>query len=225
MSSKYISSNNEFFNSTIIQYNQHALPPLYFHRWELWINYLHVMAHTISSCGCSWWLRRRGWVYVAALRGQRGGGRVVVCWRGAGLWSGGCVEARMSAAAEGWRSRSQHWWPHHHNERSYLLRERGQRSRPPQQHGALTLRLTDTHLDCGRVSVLSFNSSSETSVSRISGLDLFPYLRHTQRQTHGQLIERENLKGWAATRPGGCQMEKTHHREKETPWLNWARGK
>lgn len=39
-----------------------------------------------------------------------------------------------------------------------------------------------THLDCGSVSLLSFNSSSDTSVSRISGLDLFPYLRHTSRQ-------------------------------------------
>lgn len=44
--------------------------------------------------------------------------------------------------------------------------------------------LSNTHLDCGSESVLSFNSSSETSVSRISGLDLFPYLRHkTDRQT------------------------------------------
>lgn len=39
-------------------------------------------------------------------------------------------------------------------------------------------RLSDTHLDCGNESVLSFNSSSETSVSRISGPDLLPYLRH-----------------------------------------------
>lgn len=80
MSPKYISSNNEFFNSTIIQYNQHALPPLYFHRWELWINYLHVMAHTISSCGCSWWLRRRveyTWQRLE-VRGDE-----------AGWWSGG----------------------------------------------------------------------------------------------------------------------------------------
>lgn len=38
--------------------------------------------------------------------------------------------------------------------------------------------LSDTHLDCGNESVLSFSSSSETSVSRISGLDLLPYLRH-----------------------------------------------
>lgn len=38
--------------------------------------------------------------------------------------------------------------------------------------------LSDTHLDCGKESVLSFSSSSETSMSRTSGLDLFPYLRH-----------------------------------------------
>lgn len=42
--------------------------------------------------------------------------------------------------------------------------------------------LSGTHLDCGNESVLSFNSSSETSVSRISGPDLFPYLRHRQSQ-------------------------------------------
>lgn len=41
---------------------------------------------------------------------------------------------------------------------------------------------THTHLDCGDESVLSFNSSSETSVSRISGLDLFPYLRHREER-------------------------------------------
>lgn len=47
---------------------------------------------------------------------------------------------------------------------------------------SLKLLQTETHLDCGSVSVLSFNSSSETSVSRISGLDLFPYLRRAKTQ-------------------------------------------
>ena len=42
-----------------------------------------------------------------------------------------------------------------------------------------------TNLDCGSASELSFSSSSETSVSRISGLDLFPYLRHRDRWTDG----------------------------------------
>lgn len=52
-----------------------------------------------------------------------------------------------------------------------------------QQQSAM---LSDTHLDCGNESVLSFNSSSETSVSRISGLDLLPYLRHRKRRVDDQ---------------------------------------
>lgn len=58
-----------------------------------------------------------------------------------------------------------------------------------QKHGVTTAwgsrqqaALSGTHLDCGNESVLSFNSSSETSVSRISGLDLLPYLRHRKSQ-------------------------------------------
>lgn len=55
------------FNSTIIQYNQHALPPLYFYVLHMTLNKLFTifMAHTLSSCDCSWGLRRKGWIYVA----------------------------------------------------------------------------------------------------------------------------------------------------------------
>lgn len=164
------------FNSTIIQYNQHALPHItfMFHRWELWINYLQF--YGTSSCDCSWWVRRRGWIYVAAHEGKRDRGRVVVWCRR--VCSDGCVEVRMSAVR--W---SQHWWQHHHNDGSYLVRERskGQVSFLWELQQCHTHSFTHTHLDCGSASVLSFNSSSETSVSRISGLDLFPYLRHRKR--------------------------------------------
>lgn len=50
-----------------------------------------------------------------------------------------------------------------------------------------------THLDCGSVSVVSFNSSSETSVSRISGLDLFPYLTHKYIELHGSELMTDYL--------------------------------
>lgn len=44
------------------------------------------------------------------------------------------------------------------------------------------------------MSVLSFSSSSETSVSRISGLDLFPYLRHKKTDTQA-IKQKGEIKG------------------------------
>lgn len=64
----------------------------------------------------------------------------------------------------------------------HIWRERSKgHSQLPMSHDIVMLTVLHTHLDCGSVSVLSFNSSSETSVSRMSGLDLFPYLRQKQR--------------------------------------------
>lgn len=56
--------------------------------------------------------------------------------------------------------------------------------------------LSDTDLDCGNESVLSFNSSSDTSVSRISGLDLLPYLRHRKKQEEGFSMVRLEGNQW-----------------------------
>lgn len=60
---------------------------------------------------------------------------------------------------------------------------------------------THTHLDCGSESVLSFNSISEISVSRISGPDLFPYLEHRQKkESKGVIIKlRRKLTGLPTT--------------------------
>lgn len=74
----------------------------------------------------------------------------------------------------------------HHNDGSYLQRDdRDKRSSQTSVHTRTRTHThghTHTHLDCGRGSVLSFSSSSDTSVSRTSGLDLFPYLQGN-RQT------------------------------------------
>lgn len=89
-------------------------------------------------------------------------------------------------------SESQRWpgaaeWWHHHNDGSYLRRGRSKE----QIFGMSTLRSCASnlwgrrlYLDCGSVSLLSFSSSSEISVSRTSGLDLFPYLRCPKHKTN-----------------------------------------
>lgn len=169
--------------------------------------------------------QEEGWVYVAALRGKRGRGRVVVRWRGAGLWSGGCVEARMSAAAEQWWGGSQHWWQHHHNEGSYLLRERGERSRPQQRHGHLTLRFTDAQTSTVE-GCLCFPSAAALRPACPESQDWTSFHTwDTKRQTHRLSSKREKLKGWATTWTWWVSNGKNpSQRERET-LLNWARGK
>lgn len=78
--------------------------------------------------------------------------------------------------------------------------------------------LSYTHLDCGSESVLSFNSSSETSVSRISGLDLFPYLRHTKtdRQTGKGVTDYQAEEEFKGLTPNlDLLLIKWYHREKD----------
>lgn len=141
------------------------------------------MAHTISSCECSLRVRRRGWLYVAARMGKRGRGRVIILVQEGMEWlmcRGQNVSGGGAAVKPTLRKASPQWW--------VISGEREARVRGQvflwelQRCGALLQLQSHTHLDCGSVSLLSFNSSSETSVSRISGLDLFPYLE-THKET------------------------------------------
>lgn len=88
------------------------------------------------------------------LTGQNGSGRAVAMWE----------PAPMPASPQRWIISGKRSKRHRVIFMRWLQQQRAM--------------LSDTHLDCGNESVLSFNSSSETSVSRISGLDLLPYLRH-----------------------------------------------
>ena len=147
------------------------------------------MAHTTSSFDRVQWLRRRGWLRVVTCRGKRGTEAGEVSWRIGGKWRDRGLEVRMAAEAgrRQWcgfnvdgsitTMMGHIWWDRGKGQGISFLwgLQRGC------AYSTHTNTHTHTHLDCGSVSVLSFSSSSETSVSRISGLDLFPYLRHKER--------------------------------------------
>lgn len=142
------------------------------------------MAHTLSRFDRCWWVRR-SLIYVAAWRSKMGRGRVVIWHRR--VWCDRWVEVRMSAAA-GWQ------WGGAKTHDSITTMTGHIWWESSKRHGQVPVRNTEKlcsnvstspYLDCGSVSVLSFNSSSETSVSRISGFDLFPYLRQTRREGKG----------------------------------------
>lgn len=185
------------------------------------------MAHNVSSSDCNWWIKGRGvnihgspWAKGAGagVSFSVGGYRVMAAKRSeCQQWKGSSkVEA---CSDDGITTTMGHiWWETEAKDGVSFLCNNAQ----------LSHLLSYTHLDCGSESVLSFNNSSEISVSRISGLDLFPYLRHTARQAGKRMNDYQAAEEFKALTPPpptwtfclSCDITQ----KKTRLQLNWAQG-
>lgn len=172
------------------------------------------MAHNVSSSDCNWWIKGRGvnihgspWAKgaEAGWSFSVGGYRVMAAKRSeCQQWKG---SSKVEACSDDdiTTTMGHIWWEMEAKDGVSFLCNNAQ----------LSHLLSYTHLDCGSESVLSFNNSSEISVSRISGLDLFPYLRHTARQAGKRMNDYQAAEEFKAPQLGPFAYHVISHRKRQ----------